>query len=184
MKSRFTFAVASWFLFHASECLAVTTNVSGSVFFDAIGKPSLMKIHGEGKELKGSLKQDGLNLSGEFSTKLETFETGIKLRDEHMKSKYLEIAQFPEARIKIMQLSLPSEFGEFKGVEFSGIMLLHGKEKTISGRADISTGVNTHKITADFAVKLSDFGISIPSFVGVIVAEEVRIKAILQNATQ
>lgn len=159
---------------------AADVNLTGISTFDAIGKPSMLKIHGEDKQVRGNLKLDGKNLSGEFLVKLDDFNTGMKLRDQHMKNKYLEIDKYPEAKLKLEPITLPSLSGELKKLPFKGTLTLHGVEKPVSGETNISLNSNIQNIDASFSTKLSDFGIQIPAFAGVTVAEEIQIHAELK----
>jgi polyisoprenoid-binding protein YceI len=52
---------------------------------------------------------------------------------------------------------------------------LHGVEKPVSGTFDLSGSGASPKLAAKFAIKLSDFGIGIPSFAGVTMADEVAV---------
>lgn len=140
----------------------------------------MLKIHGEGKQAQGSLRQNGKNLSGEFVAKLDDLDTGMKLRNEHMKTKYLEIAKFPESKFKLDSFELPSNEGDFKGVPFKGTLTIHGVEKSISGTADVNVAKTVQSINAAFIAKISDFGMLIPSFAGVTVAEDVQVKVMMK----
>ena len=55
---------------------------------------------------------------------LSTLKTGLELRDEHAKSKYLEVQKYPEA-------ALVSATG--KNGKESGVLRLHGKEVQVEG---------------------------------------------------
>lgn len=167
-------------VFFSSLSFALETPVSGSVAFDAVGKPSMLKIHGEGKQLRGTLKRDAKTLSGDFVVKLDDLDTGMKLRNEHMKTKYLETAKYPEARFKLDALSLPMSEGEFKGLPFSGLITIRGVEKSVSGTSDIVATKTIQNFSASFAIKISDFGMKIPSFAGVTVAEDVQVKVTMK----
>lgn len=169
----------------ALVCISSSANdqpLVGTVSFDAIGKPSMLKIHGEGKQLAGALKQDGKVLSGEFVARLDDLDTGMKLRNEHMKTKYLEVAKFPDAKFKLDPLSLPTEQGEFKTLPFTGKITIRGVEKQVNGTADIviGKGKTVQSIVAAFTTKISEFNMQIPSFAGVTVAEEIQVKVMLK----
>lgn len=160
--------------------MGAETSVSGNVSFDAIGKPSMLKIHGEGKQLRGLLKREGTRLSGEATAKLDDLDTGMKLRNEHMRTKYLEVSKFPDSKFKLEPITFSASEGDFKAVPFKGLMTLHGVEKSVSGTADIRVSKVIQSIDANFSVKLSDFGIQIPTFAGVTVAEDVKVKVAMK----
>ena len=80
---------------------------------------------------------------------LNTLKTGLELRDEHAKNKYLEVQKYPEAVL----VSATGKDG--KG---SGILRLHGKEAKVDGTYSLLSGNKFLK--AEFKSKLSQFGIN------------------------
>src|SRR5206468_1994458 len=128
----------------------------------------------------GKFQAEGNNLTGEAKFKLETLDTGISKRTEHMKEKYLETKTYPMAEFVLTKLPLPADF--FSGgaasaskVDFTGKLKLHGKEKELKGKADVKRSGD--KVTAhfDLPTKITDFGIEKPSFLGISVDEEVAV---------
>ena len=142
------------------------------VKFLAIGNPSAIRIQGEGKTLTAEKTEwkDG-KVSGNFRVPLDSLETGIAMRDRHMKEKYLETAKFPNADFELS----PCALGETE-TKCDGKLTLHGVTKPVSVRVKGSpAGDKRMKIDAGFSVKLSEFGIAIPKFANVTVAEDVEI---------
>lgn len=146
----------------------------GQVTFLAKGKPALISIKGEGEGATASLKEKDQLLSGEVSFQLKSLKTGIELRDDHLKNKYLEVDKYPTATLKISDLKLPENLKD--GFPFKGTLNLHGVDQPVEGNASVTTDSKSQKISADFKLKLSQFKIEIPSFKGITVAEEVQIK--------
>lgn len=153
----------------------------GKVSFLAKGRPALISIHGTGKGLAGELVEKEGRLTGKVSFRLETLTTGIDLRDEHMKNKYLQIQDHPEASLQFENFEMPKGAGKFK---FSGDLFLHGVKQNIEGLATIVKEDDGEKVSAEFVIKLSQFKIDIPSFQGITVAEDVQIKIEALIATQ
>lgn len=148
------------------------------VEFRAIGKPSFLKVNGKGTKLKGDFEIQGKNVTGESSFPLETLDTGIDLRNKHMKEKYLEIKTYPEAKFTLTHLVLPSELkneSAFEQLAFTGTLSLRGKTQTVSGKVDISRSDRVVSIMATFKTKISLYGIPEPGFKGVTVADEVDV---------
>lgn len=152
--------------------------------FLAIGKPSLLKIRGTEGRAKGQLSVDAGTVSGEIVVPLEKITTGIALRDEHMKTKYLEISKFPEATLKIDGLKLAEDpFSKpttLKDVPFAGKLKIHGEERDITGTADISSDQNHVTIVAKTKTNISAHKIELPSYLGIKVADDVEINAELK----
>lgn len=146
----------------------------GQITFLAKGKPALISIKGEGEGAMAVLKEKDQILSGEFSFQLKSLKTGIELRDDHLKNKYLEVDKYPMATLKISELKLPENLDV--RFPFKGILNLHGVDQPIEGNASVTSDSKLQKISAEFKIKLSQFKIEIPSFQGITVAEEVQIK--------
>jgi polyisoprenoid-binding protein YceI len=156
---------------------------SGSVEFRATGRPSAIKIVGKGDKPKGRLTLDGRSIQGEAVFSLATLDTGIGLRDKHMKEKYLEVSRYPEAKLTVRRLEMPGEPAEgakFEKVPFSGVLSLHGKDKPVEGRATLERKGDQLQISAEFGLRIADHGIEIPSFAGITMADEVQV--VVQDA--
>ncbi len=158
--------------------------------FLAVGRPSMLKIRGiakpegEAKVLEGSLSEKSGILSGKASFALSTLDTGIALRNRHMKEKYLETAKFPNAELALTELKLPKELlsgeGEAKAVPFQGTLTVHGVPKPVSGKVDVRRAGSTMHLSFEFGTKITGHGIELPSFMGVTVAEDVQVLVSLQ----
>lgn len=149
------------------------------VEFLAIGKPSLLKINGKGGKLNGQLEVENKNVTGLLSVLLDPMTTGIALRDEHMKQKYLETGKFPEATLKITQLTMDKDYfaetGSQKNVPFKGLLKVHGIEKEVEGTADLDSNENTVNVKAKTQTQITSHNIDLPSYLGVKVADKVEI---------
>lgn len=160
-----TSAEASTYLANGNE---------GEVAFTAKGKPALISIKGIAPGPQGQIAFDGKKLSGEFKLNLSQLNTGIELRDEHMKNKYLEVSKFPESNLIIHQFEVSeSQLNQF---EFEATLRLHGVEKRVKGSAIIENDGQNKNLSAELKVNLKAFNIDIPNFQGITVAEEVAIK--------
>ncbi len=155
------------------------TKDEGKVEFVAIGKPSLLKIHGVGAAPKGNFAIQGSSVSGRVEFALQTLDSGIEMRDKHMKEKYLELEKFPVATLEIKNLILPrpAPEGDFamEGVAFEGPLTLHGLTKPVKGTAKIARAGGQMLVEAEFGLKITDFAIPIPNFAGIAIADEVKI---------
>jgi len=154
-------------------------SAASQVTFLTIGRPSLIKIKGVGASVTGGCKivdqATSQEMTGEAEFDLSSLKTGIKLRDSHMKDKYLEVAKFPKALLKLSAISLaPSQ----KQGQFKGMLTLHGVTLPIEGSYEIlKAETEASEVKLDFKLLLSDYGISIPSFAGITVANDVEITA-------
>jgi polyisoprenoid-binding protein YceI len=154
---------------------------SGNVEFDATGHPSALRIVGKGKAPAGSFDVNHQNVSGKATFDLTSLQTGISMRDEHMKNKYLEVAKYPQAELLITHLQLPANADIAKGdcavdsVPFEGKLKFHGVEKPVSGTTKLVAKGDKVDINARFGLKVDDYGISQPKFAGITMADEVQV---------
>lgn len=177
MKTLILLAFVLSFSFSHAAIEVKSTPADGDVQFDAIGKPAMIKIKGKGEGAVADLKIDQGKLNGTVSFKLETLDTGMNMRNEHMKEKYLNVKTFPTAVLTFKDFALPASFSAknpvLKETDFSGMMKLHGIEKEIKGKFEIvNDKLAGH---ANYEIKLSDFGIDIPTYLGVKVADIVKV---------
>ncbi|MCB0393306.1 MAG: YceI family protein [Bdellovibrionales bacterium] len=146
---------------------------NGEVVFNAKGKPALITIKGEGKGPEGQLTENEGMVSGELLFELDSLKTGIDLRDEHMKKKYLEVEKFPKAKLTLNNFKY-DESG--KSTPFKGTLELHGVSKEVEGVVRVSGKKEKRNVEAKFPIRLSLFNIDIPSFQGITVAEDVTVQ--------
>lgn len=147
------------------------------VSFKAIGRPSALRINGKGEAPVCNFVVDGKKASGTCTVKLESLDTGINLRNRHMKEKYLEVQTFPQASFFLDALELPQALGQNQeAFRFKGKLNLHGVEKEITGHFTLQAMSPNPQLIADFVILLSDFNIQIPSFMGITVANEVQVQ--------
>jgi polyisoprenoid-binding protein YceI len=154
---------------------------TSEVEFFAVGKPSFLKINGTGGKLNGTLELDKNKVKGRFLVKMDAFTTGVSLRDQHMKEKYLETGKYAEAWLEIENIDLPVDFLKTKkvysNVPFQGKLSLHGVEKSVKGTAEVDTGKESPSVETEFKVLVSDYQIAVPTYMGIKVADEVTVKA-------
>lgn len=153
---------------------------SSRVEFTATGT-SQLTIKGKTKEenpVDGKLVLKGQNLTGTAQLSLAGLDTGMGLRNRHMKEKYLEVEKYPQAELTLTELVLPKPVsGDFSAekVPFKGDLLLHGQKKPVTGMVNVTKKNSEFEFEFNFALKMGEFGIATPSFMGVTVAEEVNV---------
>jgi polyisoprenoid-binding protein YceI len=149
---------------------------SGEIIFLAVGKPAMIKIKGVAHAPVTTAKINNNKMSVESNLVLNDLDTGIGLRDEHMKEEFLQVKKFPTALLKIDNIILPNGFeakpSDIKDQAFEGKLFLHGKEQKVAGTFSLNEAL---ELVAKFNIKLTDFGISIPNYLGVVVADTVAI---------
>lgn len=120
--------------------------------------------------------------AGELLVDVRTLDTGIDLRSDHMRSEYLEVgrgAGFDTAVLSEIGLG-DVDAGTFQGhTTFTGTLQLHGAKKAIRGGATIHHDEGSVRVEATFPLKLADFGIPSPQYLGVGVKGEVQVRVLL-----
>jgi polyisoprenoid-binding protein YceI len=126
--------------------------------------------------------QDGAVL-GDISVDLRTLQTGIGLRDSHMREKYLEVhrgQRFAAAtldRIRLEGIDTRRPAGKAR---FRGVLVLHGTERQVTGTAEIRTTDQGLRVQANFPVRVSEFEIPSPAYLGVGVRDDVTVTVTLK----
>jgi polyisoprenoid-binding protein YceI len=151
---------------------------TGSVEFHATGHPSALKIVGKGDKAVGHFVLEGDTVTGDSSFHLASLDTFNETRNHHMKEKYLEVDKFPEAKLTLAKLKLPKELSDnvsLTAVPFEGKLSLHGVEKPVKGTVNLERKGAQVTVTAQFAIKILDFGITLPTFLGITMADDVQV---------
>ena len=90
----------------------------------------------------------------------------------------LEIEKFPQAEFNLTKLVLENlskkEFST-KDVPFEGELNFHGVKKPVSGTVEARRNADKLALNFQFKVKMDDYGIAPPSFLGIKVHDEVEI---------
>lgn len=152
---------------------------NGSSEFSATGKPAMIKINGKGPGPEGVLTYAGDKISGTVKVDLTKLTTEIDLRDEHMKNKYLEVQKFPMAEITFKEFKLPKAVDAITDdveIAFTGDFTMHGKTKPISGTAKVKKSAKNITGEAEFTIKIMEYLETLPSYAGIKVAEDVKVK--------
>ena len=119
-------------------------------------------------------------LVGELSVDLKTLDTGISLRNQHMLENYLEIGKgdgFDKATLTNVDVGSMAS-----GVEgqktFTARLRLHGVTQAVSGRATVSSRASSVRVDASFPLRISDYNIADPRYLGVGVKNDVTVKVL------
>lgn len=117
------------------------------------------------KDIRGQAKvQDGGKILAEnIVVSLKNLDTGMKLRNDHMKDKFLEVNKYPEAILVR---------GEGLNGTGTGKIKIRGIEKEVKGTYKIVGS----EVEAEFELLLSDFGITGINYKGVGVEDKVKLK--------
>lgn len=113
---------------------------------------------------KGSAQQTGTKVSAKnIVVDMKSLATGLDLRDDHAKNKYLEVNKYPEAILT----EATGENGKGQGK-----LKWRDKENPVSGTYKVQ-GKN---LIAEFKIKLSEYGITSISYKGIGVEDDVKLE--------
>jgi polyisoprenoid-binding protein YceI len=147
-----------------------------AISFEAVGQPSFLKVHGKSERgLRGTLENKGDSVSGFGVFSLESLETGIDLRDQHMKNKYLEVNKYPVTKLTLDPIPLHKATAE---IPFHGTLELHGQKKPIGGTVTLNPDNSKLRANFSFTLKLSDFHIEPPSFAKITIQDAIKISVV------
>jgi polyisoprenoid-binding protein YceI len=152
---------------------AFSSATDGHVTFDAAG-PAGFKIEGTTSDVTVSEANGNVLVT----VGLANLTTGISLRDHHMREKYLEVPRFPTAVLSVARsaLNVPAA-GAQAEADAPGTLTLHGQTRPVtvhySAKADGTSCTTQGKIH----INMNEYGISVPTYLGVTVKPEVDIVA-------
>jgi polyisoprenoid-binding protein YceI len=164
-----SFCASALLMFSANAIAAdylIKKSSDNKITWTAVGNPGFLRINGKAGWVEGTAVDTGGMLSGDFSVILDSFDTGMNLRNEHMRDKYLETKKYPKATFKLDSFKMSDT-----PTAFSGDLTLKGATKKINGKMS----VKSKKVMATFMVNLGDFPIGVPSWKEISMAKEVEV---------
>ncbi len=115
----------------------------------------------------------------DFYLDLNTLDTGVKLRDKHMRDNYLETKKFPFAEFTGTLQALPPfdalQEGKQTAVTAVGTFKIHGVAREIRVPGTLRLENNELLLNATFKVLLTDYDIRKPSLLGYELADEQEV---------
>jgi polyisoprenoid-binding protein YceI len=116
---------------------------------------------------------------GSLVVNLRTLDTGIDLRNEHLRENYLEVGKgpgFDTATLSKIDLNkFNPDAPEGKG-SFSGLLTLHGVTRSVTGAVDVRQAGEGLRVKASFPVDLAAYSIRKPRYLGIGVKDIVKVE--------
>jgi polyisoprenoid-binding protein YceI len=143
----------------------------GAAVFKAIGTGGF-KMEGKTKQL--AVADDNTTVT--VTVTLTDIATGISLRDNHAK-KYLEVEKFPTTTLQVKKsaLKIPEGAGPLEG-SATGAYTLHGVTKDLPFTYKGSCAADgTCAVEGSMNVNMKDFGVQVPSYLGITVKPDVVV---------
>ena len=104
-----------------------------------------------------------------------TLSTDNDLRDKHMKER-LEVAKYPSAELSVAKsaLNLPAA-GQNSSGDAEGTLKLHGQNRPVKFHYDAKRNGNAYHVDGKMRVNFNQFGIEVPSYLGITVKPDVEV---------
>lgn len=126
------------------------------ITFQTTSSPDLVNIEGMGASCYGQIREMSGLLMGSIRSDLKDFDTGISLRNEHMRNKYLEIKKYPYAELVFVEQ------------KDNGVFDAQLSIKTDKRPVKVIYKKTTDGIHAKFNFEIKDFSsIGVPSYLGI-----------------
>jgi polyisoprenoid-binding protein YceI len=120
------------------------------------------------KNVKGKvILKNGEYIAESIVVNLKDLSSGMGLRDDHMRNKYLDVAKYPEA-VLVM--------GKGKGGTGIGKLKYRGVEKEIKGTYK---QLSDKEVEAKFDLNLPDYNISGIRYMGIGVKDTVNVRVVV-----
>ena len=152
----------------------ITRTGTPSVTFQASG-PAGMKIVGTTSDL--DVDDQGGKVV--IRVPLRNLTTGIALRDDHMRNKYLQVGSYPNAELTVDRASInfppPPGDGSTQG-DANGTMAIHGQTHNVSFHYILARTSGVLRVRGVTHLNISDYGISVPSYLGVTVKPDIDVE--------
>ncbi len=146
---------------------------ASSVQFTALGSMGL-KMVGTSSEL--AITEDAQSIS--LLVKLTQLDTGISLRDRHMRDKYLQVQKFPTTTLVVPRsgLKLPAQGATSQG-NVQATLQLHGHEHPVSVQYQVQRHGTAFDVQGSLRLQMTDFDIIVPAYMGITVKPDVDVVA-------
>jgi polyisoprenoid-binding protein YceI len=188
MKMTTAIWVVGWFVSLVAVAAPIDLSQTKSkVEFLAVGQPAALKIRGklqENSPVTGAIDIAKDSVKADVKLSLDNFDTGIEMRNRHMKEKYLETAKYPDAKLTLKSVPLTGDSTQpdykYQG-PFEGVLTLHGVEKPVTGTIVLASSDKKWNGSFNFDFILEDFGIEIPKYLGITVSKKVQVEANFQQ---
>ena len=190
--------VSAFLLLAASSAFAdprtYTITEDGKNYATFESAATLETIKGTTTKVGGTIKADPADpatASVDVTIDLSSLDTGISMRNEHMRSeKYLDVEKFPSASFKSVSVTGPKSLAANQPTEISvtGDLSIHGvtKRVTVPVRVVIIPESELTKssrgpgdwihATTTFPIKLTDYSIAVPEKLVMKLANEMSVK--------
>jgi polyisoprenoid-binding protein YceI len=155
-----------------------------------ISRASIEEFEGVTDRIDGYVLLDGEGLTAQtggddtelyLEVDLASLDTGIGLRNRHMRDNYLEVAEYPYASYSgVIVRSDPMAEGGHR-VTSRGSFTVHGVSRDMEIPCDVTSAGDVYRAACTFQVLLSDHDIEIPKIMFLKLADEIRVELVFEQ---
>ena len=163
-----------------SQTLIVKSGEINSIEF--LANSTLSNFEGKTSAVEGFIALDTTlykNSRINLSVYLDSIDTGIGLRNKHMREKYLETDKFPVANYSGTIINVKHLSYSETEIETEGILKIHGIEKEYEISGKLFNYGKLYRVDAGFNVSLKDFNIEQPTFLFISVDDNIILKCVI-----
>lgn len=110
-----------------------------------------------------------------FEVDLASLDTGIDLRNRHMRADYLQVDTYPYAKFKGVLEQVERGQGDSLRVTTKGTMSIHGVDHEVRIPCTVAPAPTGYGAHCAFQVLLSDYAIPIPKLMFLKLSNEIRL---------
>jgi len=155
-------------------------NKSKSNLVKFISDAPLEDFEGITDKIDGYIYWEGENMLSQsqvyFEVDLNSLDTGIGLRNRHMRDNYLETDKYPLTHFKGQLTTAAQSPDNTYTVSAQGVMFIHGIEKEIMVGATLSPVDDGFRIQSEFIAALTDYNIEVPQLMFFKIDENMQLK--------
>jgi len=144
-----------------------------------LANSTISNFEGNTSAAEGFINWDSTQINNskiEFKVYLDSLDTGIGLRNTHMREKYLETDKFPAAEFKGRIISLNKKTSIESEVAAEGNLKIHGVDRRIKITGRLYNDYGQFRLESSFDIFLSDYNIDKPSFLFISVENKITIE--------
>ena len=177
----------------AASTKFLSTSRDGKNVIKFASKAPLETIEGVTSRIDGDVEvdlADAATAAGQFEVDLTTLKTGIDMRDQHLRERFVHTDSFPKAVFKLIKVTKAGAKamadGQPVNIEAQGEMTIHGVTKPVSVSGTVTymkeseeTGARLPgdllHVDVSFPILLSDFNIERPKMLFMKLSDKVGI---------
>jgi len=144
-----------------------------------ISNATFQTVEGVTNNIDGYLyyKDDNFQSDSElyFEVDLRTIDTGIGLRNRHMREDYLQTDKYPMTNYKGKIIYIAKVSDEEYKVTVDGNMFIHGITRPLRINGNLFHTANGYRVKAYFEILLSDYNIQIPQLMFMKLSNQIHL---------